>query len=147
MAKEKGKILQTIIDISGEISPTLGKTIDGVTDQLKGVNVAALAAGAAIGGIAVATGKALVAGTKYLTKLGDAYNSSVNDIAAGTGLVGEELDNMSAVLKDVYGSNFGESMEDAAAGITAVYQATGLTCFIFLHYFKSFLFNCSICGL
>ena len=127
MAKEKGKILQTIIDISGEISPTLGKTIKGVTDQLDSVNVAALAAGAAIGGIALATGKSLLEGTKYLAKLGDAYNSAVNDIAAGTGLVGEELDGMSEVLKDVYGSNFGESMEDAAAGITAVYQATGLT--------------------
>ena len=123
----KAKLLQTIVDISGEISPTLGKSIQGVTDQLEGVNVKALAAGAAIGGIAVATGAALIKGTKYLAELGDAYNSAVNDIAAGTGLVGEELDNMAAVLKDVYGSNFGESMEDAAAGITAVYQATGLT--------------------
>ena len=127
MANTKGKVLQTIVDISGEISPTLGKTIKGVTDHLENVNVAALAAGAAIGGIAIATGKALIDGTKYLAKLGDEYNSAVNDIAAGTGLVGEELDNMSAVLKDVYGSNFGDSMEDAAAGITAVYQATGLT--------------------
>lgn len=122
----KGKVLQTVIDISGEISPTLGKTLDGVIGQLEGVNLKALAAGGAIAGIAVATGKMLVEGTKYLAGLGDAYNSAVNDIAAGTGLVGEELDGMSEVLKDVYGSNFGESMEDAAAGITAVYQATGL---------------------
>ena len=127
MANAKGKVLQTIIDISGEISPTLGKTIDGVAKQLDGVNVKALAAGAAIGGIAVATGAALVKATKYLADLGNEYNSAVNDIAAGTGLVGEELEGMSEVLKDVYGSNFGESMEDAAAGITAVYQATGLT--------------------
>ena len=70
MAKEKGKVLQTIVDISGEISPTLGKTINGVMDKLDGVNVKALAAGAAIGGIAVATGKALIEGTKYLAKLG-----------------------------------------------------------------------------
>lgn len=123
----KGKVLQTIIDISGEISPTLGKTIDGVTKKLDGVNVKALATGAAIGGIAVATGAAVVKSTKYLANLGDAYNSAVNDISAGTGLVGEELEGMSDVLKDVYGSNFGESMEDAAAGITSVYQATGLT--------------------
>ena len=127
MAKAKGKVLQTIVDISGEISPTLGKTINGVIDQLDGVNVKALAAGAAIGGIAAVTGSALIAGTKYLASLGDAYNSAVNDIAAGTGLVGDELDNMSEVLKDVYGSNFGESMEDAAAGITDVYEATRLT--------------------
>lgn len=123
----KGKVLQTIIDISGEISPTLGKMLDGVSKKLEGVNLAAVAAGAAIGGIAVATGKALIDGTKYLAKLGDEYNSALNNISAGTGLVGAEMENMSDVLKDVYGSNFGESMEDAAAGITAVYQATGLT--------------------
>lgn len=123
----KGKILQTVIDIAGEISPTLGKSLDKVTDKLEGVNVKAIAVGAAIGGIAIATGKALVDGTKYLAQLGDEYNSALNNISAGTGLVGEEMEMMSDVLKDVYGSNFGESMEDAAAGITAVYQATGLT--------------------
>lgn len=127
MASDKGKVLQTIIDIAGEISPTLGKSIEAVTDKLEGVNMKALAAGAAVGGIAIATGKAVIEGTKYLADLGDAYNSAVNDIAAGTGLVGDELAGMSDVLKDVYGSNFGESMEDAAAGITEVYRATGLT--------------------
>ena len=123
----KGKVLQTIIDIAGEISPTLGKSLDTVSDKIEGVNVAAVAAGAAVGAIAVGTAKAVIDATKSLAKLGDAYNSAVNDIAAGTGLVGDELEGMSDVLKDVYGSNFGESMEDAAAGITAVYQATGLT--------------------
>ena len=123
----KGKVLQTIIDISGEISPTLGKSLDKVTEKLEGVNVKALAVGAGIGAIAVGTAVAVGKSTKYLAELGDAYNSAVNDISAGTGLVGEELNAMSDVLKDVYGSNFGESMEDAAAGITAVYQATGLT--------------------
>ena len=123
----KGKVLQTIIDIAGEISPTLGKSLDKVSEKVSGVQVAAVAAGAAVGAIAVGTGKAFVEATKYLADLGDAYNSAVNDIAAGTGLVGSELEGMSDVLKDVYGSNFGESMEDAAAGITSVYQATGLT--------------------
>ena len=123
----KGKVLQTIIDIAGEISPTLGKSLGTVGEKLDGVNGKAVAAGAAVGAIAVATAKAVWDATKYLAELGDAYNSAVNDIAAGTGLVGDELEDMSEVLKDVYGSNFGESMEDAAAGITAVYQATGLT--------------------
>lgn len=126
MAKGKGKVLQTIVDISGEISPTLGKTLDGVMEQLEGVNVKALAAGGAIAGIAVATGAALVKATKYLANLGDSFNSAINDIAASTGLVGDELEGMSDVLKDVYGSNFGDSMEDAAAGIADVYEATRL---------------------
>lgn len=123
----KGKVLQTVIDIAGEISPTLGKSLGQVSDKLEGMKMKAVAAGAAVGAIAVGTGKAVIDATKYLANLGDAYNSAVNDIAAGTGLVGEELEGMSDVLKDVYGSNFGESMEDAAAGITDVYRATGLT--------------------
>lgn len=122
----KGKVLQTIIDVSGEISPTLGKSLDGIAEKLKEVNWAAVGAGAAVGAIAYGTGKAAVKATKHLANLGDSYNSAVNDISAGTGLVGEELEGMSEVLKDVYGSNFGESMEDAAAGITEIYKATGL---------------------
>ena len=124
---EKSKILSTIVSISGEISPTLGKSIDALTQKLEGVNVSALAAGASIGAIAVGTAAAVVGATKHLAKLGDSFNSAVNNIAAGTGMVGRELDGMADVLKEVYGSNFGDSMEDAAAGITAVYQATGLT--------------------
>lgn len=123
----RGKILQTVIDISGEISPTLGKSLDEVGKKLEGVNLKAIAAGAAVGGIAVGTVAAVGKAVVGLAKLGDEYNTAVNDIAAGTGLVGEELEGMSDVLKDVYGSNFGESMEDAAAGITEVYRATGLT--------------------
>ena len=121
------KVLSTVVSIAGEISPTLGKSIEALEQKFEGVNVKALAVGASIGAIAVGTGAAVVGATKYLAKLGDSYNSAVNDIAAGTGMVGQELEGMSDVLKDVYGSNFGESMEDAAAGITAVYQATGLT--------------------
>lgn len=123
----KGKVLQTIIDISGEISPSLGKSLDGVAKHLEGIDLKAVAAGASIAAIGVATGAAVIEAGKYLANLGDDYNSAVNDISASTGMVGEELEAMGDVLKDVYGSNFGESMEDAAAGIAAVHQATGLT--------------------
>ena len=122
----KGKVLQTIIDISGEISPTLGKELDSLTKHLEGVNGKAVAAGAAIGAIGVGTAVAVGKATKYLAKLGDGYNSAVNDIAASTGLVGEELEGMGDVLKNVYGANFGESMEDVAAGVADIYRNTGL---------------------
>lgn len=122
----KGKVLETIIDISGEISPTLGKSLDKVSDKLESVNMTAVAAGAAVAGIAIATGAAVVKATKYLANLGDAYNSAVNDIAASTGLVGDELDAMGDSIKEVYGSNFGESMEDVAASLSEVYRSTGL---------------------
>ena len=126
MAEGKGKVLQTIIDISGEISPTLGKSLKGVTDKLEGVNLKALAAGAAIGGIAAGTVAMVGKSVKYLAKLGDEYNSAMNDIAASTGLAGDELAGMGDVIKDVYASNFGESMEDVASGISEIHKMTGL---------------------
>lgn len=122
----KGKVLQTIIDISGEISPTLGKSLDEVSKHLEGVNIKAVAVGAAITGIAVGTGAAVAKAGKYLAKLGDEYNSAMNDISASTGLVGEELEAMGDAIKNVYGANFGESMEDVAAGLADVYKNTGL---------------------
>lgn len=122
----KGKVLQTIIDISGEISPTLGKSLASVEKQLEGVNLKALAVGAAIGGIAAGTAVAVGKSVKYLADLGDQYNSAVNDISASTGLVGDELEAMGDVLENVYGANFGESMEDVAAGLSEVYRNTGL---------------------
>lgn len=122
----KGKILQTIIDISGEISPTLGKTLEGVTKKLDGVNTKALAAGAAVGGIAVGTAVAVGKAVKSIAKLGDEYNSAINDISASTGLVGKELEGMGDAVKAVYGSNFGDSMEDVASGVSEIYRQTGL---------------------
>lgn len=123
----KGKMLETIVNIAGEISPTLGKSFDGLAKKLDSVNTKALAVGAAIGGIAIGTGVAVFKAVDYLAELGDEYNSAVNDISAATGLVGKELEGMGDVIKDVYGSGMGESMEDAAAGISSIYQATNLT--------------------
>ena len=44
----KGKVLQTVVSIAGEISPTLGQTLDGVSSKLEGVKGKALLAGASI---------------------------------------------------------------------------------------------------
>lgn len=122
----KGKVLETIINIGGEISPTLGKTLDGVASKLDGVAGKAALTGAAIGAIGVGTvvavGKAIV----ELGKLGDEYNSAMNDMAATTGLAGDELAGMGDVMKDVYKNNFGENMEDVANGVSEVYRQTGL---------------------
>lgn len=126
MAAGKGQVYQAIIDMSGQVSPSLGKSIQDVEKKLSGVNVKALAVGAAIGAIAVSTAAAVGQSVKYLAELGDSYNSAVNDISAATGLVGDELDGMADIMKDVYRNNFGESMDDVAAGLSEVYRTTGL---------------------
>lgn len=126
MANAKGKVLTTIIDIAGEISPTLGKAIQEVTDKLSGVNKAALVASAAVAAVGAAAVTGAIKGTKYLATLGDEYNKAVNDIQVGTGFAGEELDQMSESLKNIYGNNFGESFEDVADAIATTQQVTGL---------------------
>ena len=55
----KGKIFETVVSMAGEISPTLGKSLQSVQKQLEGVNLKAIAAGAAVGAIAVGTAKAV----------------------------------------------------------------------------------------
>ena len=126
MAKKKGQFLTTVIDIAGEISPTLGKTIKTVTDKLDGVNIKALTVGASIaavgGSVAVGFGKA----TEYLADLGNEYDKAADQMAASTGLVGEELAILNDVMQDVYGNNFGDSFDDAAAGVSEMYKQTGL---------------------
>lgn len=118
----KARIMETIIAIAGEISPTLGKTINSVNKQLGGINDIAIAAGAAVAGI----GKAAVDATKYLNKLGTEYQQAVNSVAASTGAAGKELDGLKDTIKEVYKSNFGESMQDVADAVSIVQRNTKL---------------------
>lgn len=62
----KSKTLQAVVEIAGTLSPTLASSIGEVTDKLGGINVKALAVGAAVGGIAVATTKAVFEAGKAL---------------------------------------------------------------------------------
>lgn len=122
----KGKVLQTVVQIAGEISPTLGKSLEAVQNKLEGVNLKAVAAGAAVGGIAVGTAVKVGKAVKGLAQLGDSYNSAMNDLSATTGIVGDELAAMGDVVKDVYKDNFGESMGDVASGVAEIHKQTGL---------------------
>lgn len=118
----KARIMETVIAIAGEISPTLGKTISSVNKQLGGINDVAIVAGAAV----TAMGKAAVDATKYLNKLGTEYTKAINGVAASTGAAGKELEGLKNTIKDVYGSNLGESMGDVADGVSQIYRNTGL---------------------
>lgn len=123
MAKNKGNgVMETVIAIAGEISPTLGKTLDSVNKQLSGIDKAAAAASAAV----VAIGTAAIGATKHLADMGQDFRTASNDIAASTGLAGQELESMKQVMKDVYGSNFGDDLADVADGVSTVYRNTKL---------------------
>lgn len=126
MAKHKGTVLQTVIDITGEISPTLGKVIGKVTDKLDGVNIKALTVGASIAGVAGSVAVGFDKATDYLADLGNKYDKAADQMAASTGLIGEDLLILNDVMQDVYGNNFGDSFDDAAVGVSEMYKQTGL---------------------
>ena len=54
----KNKELEAVVSFAGNIDPSLSIAVEGAKKQLGGINLKAIAAGAAVGGIAVAPGKA-----------------------------------------------------------------------------------------
>lgn len=123
----KNKILQAVVSFAGSIDPSLGKAMEDVTGHLDKINWKAVAVGAAAGGIAVATGKAVVEAGKYLADLGDEYNKAVNQISASTGATGDELDALGESIKNIYAQNLGEDFADVADGLAATQKASDLT--------------------
>lgn len=109
----KNKILQAVVSFSGTIDPSLGKALDDVTG--------------AVGGIAVATGKAVVEAGKYLADLGSEYNTALNQLSASTGATGDELAALGESVKDIYAQGLGEDFADVADGLAATAQVSDLT--------------------
>lgn len=104
----------------------LARREDYVAGHLDKVNWKAVAVGAAVGGIAVATGKAVVEAGKYLAELGDDYNKAMNQLSASTGATGDELDALGESVKNIYAQNLGEDFNDVAEGLAATQKASDL---------------------
>lgn len=107
----------TIKQILSEISQKADETYSDAGQ--KGIDFADKIKGAlTVAGITAAASEIL--------KVGTSYDNAMNQVAASTGTVGQELENLKAVSSSIYAGNFGESMEDAAAGVSEVYKRTGL---------------------
>lgn len=122
----KGKELQAIVNLAGSIDPSLGKAIESAQKKISGLNVKALAVGAAVGGIAVATGKAVVEAGKYLKDLGSQFDEAADAIRIGTGATGDALDGLLDDFDEVYKS-VPTTMEDASKAIADYNTRLGLT--------------------
>lgn len=122
-----GKILQAIVEIAGSLSPTLGEATQQAQKSLEGVNLKAIAVGAVLGGMAITVGKATISASAHLAEFGDEYNKAMNDLSAQTGKTGEDLENLGDVVKNVYGNNFGESLNEAANAVAQVQKLTDLS--------------------
>lgn len=118
----KSKIMETIISIAGEISPTLGKAISGVNKSLGGLSDATIIAAASIGAVSSAAIKA----GKYLLDLGSDFDSATDAIRIGTGATGEALDDLLADFDRVY-TGVPTTMDDASKAIADFNTRLGLT--------------------
>ena len=123
----KNKVLQAVVSLAGTIDPSLGKALDDVTGKLDKVNWKAVTVGGAVGGIAVATGKAVVEAGKYLADLGNEYNTAINQLSAATGVTGDELGALGESVKNIYAKGLGDDFADVADGLAATQQASDLT--------------------
>ena len=132
------KELQTVISISGVMSPELKRAVQNVEKQLQGIDKSALAAAKsigtnitsaaktaakAVGGLAAA-GAGLAAGA--FIKGGNDYIRTLNGISAQTGVTGKELKELGQITQDIYKSGKGENFQDIADALINVKQASGL---------------------
>ena len=112
-----GKTMQAVVNLAGSIDPSLGKAIEQAQKKISGLNVKALAVGAAVGGIAVATGKAVVEAGKYMKDLGASFDDAADAIRVATG--------KAVVEAGKYMKDLGASFDDAADAIRIGTGATG----------------------
>lgn len=120
------KTLSAIVDLAGNVDPSLGKAVKEATSYLESINLKAVAVGAAVGTIAVATGKAVLDAGKYLYNLGADFDDAVDTIRVGTGATGDALDALNDDFEAVYKS-VPTTMEDASSAIADYNTRLGLT--------------------
>ena len=133
-----GKELQTVVSISGVMSPSLRKAVADVNRQLEtidkqalktaasigeGISNAAKTAAKAVGGLAVA-GAGLAAGA--FIKGGTDYIRTMNGIAVQTGATGKELQSFKDIAAEIYEGGRGESLQAVADALVNIEQASGL---------------------
>ena len=121
-----GKTMQAVVNLAGSIDPSLGKAIEQAQKKISGLKWKALAVGAAVGGIAVATGKAVIEAGKYMKDLGASFDDAADAIRIGTGATGDALDGLLDDFDAVYKS-VPTTMEDASKAIADYNTRLGLT--------------------
>lgn len=122
----QSKVMQAVVEIAGNISPTLASSIKSAQKQLSGLNVKAIAVGAACAAGAVAVGKAVYKAGEYLADLGSQFDKATDTIRVGTGAMGEDLNDLVNSFNKVYGS-VPTNMEDASKTIADYNTRLGLT--------------------
>ena len=121
----KGKVLETIVKISGELSPSVAKSLGNLEKKLSGTHKKALLIGAGVATVTAATAKAVGSAGKHLLELGNKFDAVNDSIRIGTGATGKSLEALQDDFKKVYES-VPTSMEDASKAVADYNTRLGL---------------------
>ena len=113
------EVISTTIKLLGQLDPSVQKAM-GAAEKAAGGTGKKISAAMIAGFTAV--GAAVAAVAKQIADIGDQYQQASGQIAAATGTTGKELAGLQDVMKNVYGDNFGEDMNDVANAISNINQ-------------------------
>lgn len=123
----KNKIMTTIVNMAGNVDPSVQKAFREVESRLEGMNGKAIAVGASVAAAGVGITVGAVHAGKALINMGDAYNSTMGDLQAKTGATAAEMEGLSDAVEGVYADrNLGTDMQDVADAVALAKQTTGL---------------------
>lgn len=122
----KGRELEAIIKITGELAPSVSKSLKGLEKKLGSVNKKALVVGASVATISIATVKAVATAGKKMVELGTKFDSAYDKIRIGTGATGKALDGLKNDFEKVY-SSVPTTMEDASQAVADYNTRLGLS--------------------
>lgn len=123
----KNKIMTTIVNMAGNVDPSVQKAFREVESRLEGMNGKAIAVGASVAAAGAGITVGAVHAGKALINMGDAYNSTMGDLQAKTGATAVEMEGLSDAVEGVYADrNLGTDMQDVADAVALAKQTTGL---------------------
>lgn len=123
----KNKIMTTIVNMAGNVDPSVQKAFREVESRLEGMNGKAIAVGASVAAAGAGITVGAVHAGKALINMGDAYNSTMGDLQAKTGATAAEMEGLSDAVEGVYADqNLGKDMIQVADAIAIARQQTGL---------------------
>lgn len=114
--KKQASLLYTAFDKLQSASEKVSETSEKIADGLD----------KASGKIAPLSASVVAAGTAGIKSISD-LDSAVGGFLSETGQAAEKAEYFSDILQDVYKANYGDSYEDIADAMSAIYKNTGAT--------------------
>lgn len=118
------KTLSTIVDISGQVDPSVAKAAKNAINSLDGINLKAVAAAASVAALSAGLVLGVKKGGEALFNLGKTAQNAERILTETTGATGERLEELSNTYQNVYKKGFGESMESVATDVAKISNAT-----------------------